>query len=99
MSEQDRPKLEEDVKIARILGLVLMVVIPTFSFYTGTIFGKEWKFDYQLKDLGPGLLGFAIGLTIAVIINGYIWLKYTKTVSNDLEGEWYGPQAGHHDHH
>lgn len=99
MSEQERPKTEEDVRIAKILGLVLMVVIPTFSFYTGTIFGKEWHFDYQAQDFIPGLRYGAVGMIIAIIINGYIWLKYPKTVSKDLEGEWYGPQSGHHDHH
>lgn len=96
MSEQEKPILEEDAKIARILGAVLMVVIPTFGFYVSSALGKEWYYDYRVQDIPVALHGVFYGAIIAGIMNGYIWLRYRDNVDKDLVNEWYDPQAGHH---
>jgi hypothetical protein len=96
MSEQEKPILEEDTRIARILGAVLLVVVPTFGFYVSSALGKEWHFDYRPQDLNVALHGAGYGLLIAAIMNGYIWLRYRDNVNKDLVNEWYDPQAGHH---
>lgn len=96
MSEQEKPKLEEDAKIARILGALLLIIIPTFGFYISSSLGKEWYFDYRVSDYPTALHGVGYGLIIAVIINGIIWWGYKKSVDRDLVNEWYDPQSGNH---
>jgi len=102
MPQDQKPAMEEDVKISRILGAVLLVVIPVFGFYFGTVFGKTnavdgviWYYDYQLSDITPGMKGAAIGLVIAAILNLYIWFRYKAQTENDLIHEWYDPQSHH----
>lgn len=93
---ETRPALEQDARIARVLGAALMIVLPTFGFYAGTVLGKPWIMDYQLKDVAGGLKGLGVGLVLAVLINIYAWFWYPKTVAKDAEHEWYEPQSGHH---
>lgn len=95
----EKPLIEEDAKIARILGLVLLVILSVFGFYVGTVGGKTWILDYQPKDMMAGFRGACVGFAIAAVINFYIYKFYTNTVARDSVQEWYEPQAGHHDHH
>jgi hypothetical protein len=94
-----RPALEQDAQIARVLGAVLFIVLSVFGFAIGTVFTKTLKGDLGLYSVEGGVRGMAIGFTIAVIINLYIWFVYSKTVARDIESEWYEPQSGHHAHH
>jgi hypothetical protein len=96
MSEQEKPVLEEDAKIARILGAVLMIVVPIFGFYASSALGKEWFYDYRVQDIDVAKRGFGYGLIIAVAMNFYIWYRYRSNVDKDVVNEWYDPQAGHH---
>ena len=98
MSDQDKPVLEEDAKLARILGALLLVVVPIFGFYASSALGKEWHYDYRTSDLPVALRGALYGFIIAVFFNVYIWIKYRDDVNKDVVNEWYDPQAGH-DHH
>jgi cytochrome b561 len=96
MSEQEKPVLEEDAKIARILGAVLMIVLPIFGFYVSASLGKEWFYDFRVRDIEVASHGIFWGAVIAAVINGYIWLRYRDNVDKDLVNEWYDPQSGHH---
>lgn len=96
MSEQEKPILEEDARIARFLGAVLLFVIPTFGFYVSSALGKEWFYDYRVQDIPTASHGIVYGLLIALAINGYIWFRYRNNVDKDLVNEWYDPQSGHH---
>lgn len=96
MYEQEKPVLEEDAKIARILGAVLFVVVPVFGFYASSALGKEWYFDYRIQDLAVALRGAGYGFAIALVMNIYIWSRYKNNVDKDVVNEWYDPQAGHH---
>ena len=96
MSEQETPNLEEDAKIARILGAVLMVVVPIFGFYASSALGKEWHFDYRFEDRWVALRGAGYGLIIAFFMNLYLWFRYRSNVDKDLVNEWYDPQSGQH---
>jgi hypothetical protein len=98
MSEQEKPILEEDARIARFLGAVLLVVMPTFGFYASSALGKEWHFDYRTSDIPTAVHGIGYGLVLAVAFNFYIWYRYRANVNKDVVNEWYEPQAGH-DHH
>jgi len=95
MSEQEKPHLEEDAKLARILGAVLLFVVPTFGFYASSALGKEWFYDYRMSDLAVAERGAAYGLIIAVAMNFYLWFRYRSNVDKDLVNEWYDPQTGH----
>lgn len=103
MSEHPEPQtsgLDEDPKLARVLGLVLFLVIPLFCFYVGSVFGKDWHYDYQTKDIYPGLVGAGVGLVVAFGMNLYIWIKYRKQSDADYIHEWFEPQAHKSsDHH
>ena len=94
-----RPALEQDAQIARVLGAILFIVLSVFGFAIGTIFTKTLKGDLGLYSVEGGVKGMIIGLSIALIINVYIWCFYSKTVARDIESEWYEPQSGHHAHH
>ena len=96
MDEQEKPILEEDARIARILGAVLLFVAPTFGFYVSSCLGKEWYYDYRISDWPTALHGFVWGLSIAVLMNAWIWFRYRNQVDQDLVNEWYDPQAGNH---
>ena len=96
MSDQEKPILEEDAKIARILGAVLLVVMPLFGFYASSALGQEWYFDYRVSDLNVALRGGVYMLILALMFNAYIWTRYKSNVDKDVVNEWYDPQAGHH---
>lgn len=99
MPQDEKPAIEEDAKLARILGVVLFVVFTVFGFYYGSVFGKEWYFDYRMQDIRPSMLGAGIGFFIAIIANGYIWLKFKSNMDRDMNFEWYEPQSHRSDHH
>lgn len=96
--QDEKPVIEEDARLARILGIVLMLVLTVFGFYVGTVGGKPWELDYQPKDMIAGFKGGAVGLTIALVINAYIYTAYKKTIDRDSVSEWYEPQSGHGHH-
>jgi hypothetical protein len=98
MSDQEKPILEEDAKIARILGAILMIALPLWGFYASSALGKEWYFDYRIQDLPVALRGAGYMLILAFGFNVYIWFRYKSNVDKDTVNEWYDPQAGH-DHH
>ena len=106
MPHDEKPALEEDAKLARILGLVLFCAVPVFGFYYGSVFGKTgpvdgkiWFYDYRLADLMPSLYGALIGFVIALVMNAVIWFYYKKQTDEDLIHEWYEPQAHKSSHH
>jgi hypothetical protein len=96
--EATRPAIEQDARIARVLGLVLFLVLSVFGFYVGTIGGKPWVYDYQPKDMIPGFKGAVVGAGLAFVINIVIYTYYKNVISKDVEKEWYEPQAGHGHH-
>ena len=96
MSEQEKPVLEEDAKLARILGAVIMVVLPLFGFYASSALGKEWHYDYRVEDIAVALRGAGYMALVALGMNGYIWLRYKNNVDKDVINEWYDPQTGNH---
>ena len=96
MSEQEKPVLEEDAKLARILGAVIMVVLPLFGFYAASALGKEWHYDYRVEDIAVALRGAGYMALVALGMNGYIWLRYKNNVDKDVINEWYDPQTGNH---
>ena len=95
MSEQEKPILEEDAKLARILGAVLMVVLPLFGFYASSALGKEWHYDYRLSDLAVAERGAVYMFVLALFFNAYLWFRYRSNVDKDLVNEWHDPQSGH----
>lgn len=95
MSEQEKPILEEDARLARILGALLMFVLPTFGFYASSALGKEWHYDYRLVDLTVAERGAGYMAGLALLMNAYIWWSYRSNVDKDLVNEWYDPQSGH----
>ena len=96
MSEQEKPVLEEDAKLARVLGAVLLVAMPLLGFYGSSVLGKEWHYDYRPQDIAVAVRGAGYLLIIAVAFNLYIWFRYKSNVDKDSVNEWYDPQAGHH---
>jgi hypothetical protein len=98
MSHEEKPAIEQDAKIARVLGAVAVVVMGMFGFYIGTIGGKDWVKDYQPFDMLPGYRGAAYGIIIALVVNVVIYVNYRKTLDKDSVGEWYDPQSGHGHH-
>ncbi len=100
MIDDQKPVMEEDPRLARILGLVLLVVIPVFGFYVASVFGKDWHYDYRYEDLAVSLRGAGYGFVVALFMNAYIWFRYTPQTNRDLVNEWYEPQAHKSgDHH
>jgi hypothetical protein len=98
MSHEEKPAIEQDAKIARVLGLVLILVFGAFGFYIGTIAGKPWKLDYQPYDMYAGFRTSAYAICIALVINVVIYTRYKKTLDQDSIAEWYEPQSGHGHH-
>ena len=96
MSEQEKPILEEDARLARILGALLLVVLPLLGFYASSVLGKEWHYDYRLQDLAVAERGAGYMLILAVGMNFWIWYRYRSQVDQDTINEWYDPQAGNH---
>lgn len=107
MPPESKPAPEEDVRISKILGAVLLIILPIFGFYVASVFAKTnavdgviWHYDYMASDLWPSLRGAGYGFVIAVGMNAWIWFRYCPSRAHDENYEWYEPQkhrsAGHH---